>query len=90
MSHHCPHCGASLVYEDSYGRIRGGYMEVKRGEIYRCPNHQGFSSPEEALAYEPSTPAEQWEEVVCGSAVHHVSGSYYTDEADRLHEGYPC
>jgi hypothetical protein len=88
MSYDCPICGAPLTHEDSYGRIRGGFMEEKRGDIYRCPNHQGFPTPEAALAYEPS--AANWEEVVCDSAVHHVSGSFYTDQSGRLHEGYPC
>lgn len=88
MAHHCPHCGAELEYHDSYGRIRGGWMEVKNGEIYKCPNHEGFATREEALAYEPD--ATDWEEVTCHSATHHVSGSFYTDRADNLHEGYPC
>lgn len=88
MSQSCPHCGAELVYSDSWGRIRGGFMELKRGDIYRCPNHVGFPSQEEALAYEPE--ATNWEEVVCHSAVHHVSGSFYTDQSGNLHDGYPC
>lgn len=63
-------------------------MEVKNGDIYKCPNHEGFATPEEAQAYEPE--AKDWQEVVCHSAVHYVSGSFYTDRAGNLHDGYPC
>jgi len=83
----CPHCGAELHYSDTYFRGLGAQRE-KLGDIYRCPNHEGFSDEEAALAYEPDAPA--WEEVVCFSSVHHVSGSFYTDKAGKLHEGYPC
>lgn len=86
----CPYCDAELVYEDSYGRFSGGSMVDKRGEIFRCPNHQGFTSLEEAKAYDASATPENWEEITCGSSVHYVSGSFYTDSRDNLHEGYPC
>ena len=81
----CPHCGAELQWEDSYFR---NFMREKLGDIYRCPNHEGFPDEEAALAYEPD--AKNWEDVVCESAVHHVSGSFYTDTAGHLREGYPC
>jgi predicted RNA-binding Zn-ribbon protein involved in translation (DUF1610 family) len=88
MSYHeCPHCGAELRYDDTYFRGLGSARE-KLGDIYRCPNHEGFPDEESARAYEPD--AAEWEEVVCESAVHHVSGSFYTDKAGNLHEGYPC
>ncbi len=86
----CPHCGAELTYEDSYGRFSGGSMTQKNGDIYRCPNHQGFPSLEAAQAFDATATAENWEEVVCESAVHYVSGSFYTDRAGTLHDGYPC
>ena len=86
----CPHCDAELTYEDSYGRFSGGIMVVKRGDIYRCPNHQGFSSFEDAKAYDESATLENWEDVCCESSVHYVSGSFYTDSNDNLHDGYPC
>jgi hypothetical protein len=91
---HCEHCGAELVYSDSYGRFQGGQMTDKAGDIYRCPNHEGFSSEEEARAYEAEggdgEVTVDWTEITCHSSVHHVSGSYYTDRAGRLHPGYPC
>lgn len=31
-----------------------------------------------------------WEDVVCESAIHSVSGSFYTYGDGELHEGYPC
>lgn len=81
----CPHCGAELDWEDSYFR---NFMREKLGDIYRCPNHQGFPDEESARAYDAETP--DWREIACGSSVHHVSGSFYTDKAGNLHEGYPC
>lgn len=88
MSIECPYCGAELVYEDSYGRIRNGFMEVKKGEIFKCPNRDGFPTPEEARAYDPDE--KNVEEIACHSSTHYVSGSFYTDSAGNLHNGYPC
>lgn len=88
----CPHCGAELVQEDTWflGLPRDGN---KQGEIYRCPNHEGFDTVEEARAYDKENEQdnpEDWEEITCTSACHHVSGSFYTDNNDNLHHGYPC
>ncbi len=89
----CPFCGAELEYEDTWfnGLPRDG---DKQGEIYRCPNHEGFQSEEEARAYNEENDSEfkddWWEEIVCYSATHHVSGSFYTDKNGNLHNGYPC
>jgi len=85
MSHTCPHCNAELRHEDTYFR---NFMRERLGDIYRCPNHEGFPSEEEAREFDPETT--DWTEIVCHSAVHHVSGSFYTDKQDNLHEGYPC
>ena len=67
------------------------------GDIYSCPHHEGFESEEEALEYLKTTNEtleslgiESWEEVCCDSCCHSVSGSFYTDSRDELHEGYPC
>lgn len=91
----CPYCGAELVYEDSYGSIQELNRGTPKGHIYRCPNHQGFADPESARAYfidveqrEPSE--EELAEYTCGSSVHHVSGSFYTEPSGRLRDGYPC
>lgn len=90
----CPCCGAELEYHDTY--FLGRDHSNKLGDIYKCPNHEGFPSEEEAREYEKDalsgdeTPAEDWTEITCSSSCHHVSGSFYTDRQDRLHEGYPC
>lgn len=34
--------------------------------------------------------AESWRDIVCDSANHNVSGSFYTDKYNNLYEGYPC
>jgi len=88
----CSHCQAELVYEDTYflGPVSNGN---KLGEIYRCPNHEGFATEEEAREYQSGTndgQPEDWEEIVCLSAVYNVSGTFYTDLQGNLHEGYPC
>lgn len=88
----CLYCGSELVYEDTYfrGRPSDGH---KLGEIYRCPNHEGFSDEEEARQYDEEGEQlrpEDWEEIACESAVHSVSGSFYTDLQGNLYHGYPC
>ena len=100
----CPYCGTELICEDSYGNhdyICHGDIIGKRGDIYSCPNHEGFKTREEALVYIEITDSEletylaensyeDWEEISCDSAVHNVSGSFYTDLSGCLYEGYPC
>lgn len=91
----CTYCGAELVHEDSYGNrnyICHGDMNGKAGDIYKCPNHEGFESEEEAIAYAEKNDIEyeDWTEICCDSSMHHVSGSFYTDRQDNLCEGYPC
>ena len=100
----CTYCGAELEYEDSYGNrdyIAYGNRNGKSGDIYRCPNHEGFSTKELALTYLQidedeleqylkDNGLEDWEEIVCDSSTHNVSGSFYTDKQGNLYEGYPC
>lgn len=105
----CPYCGAELEYEDYYGHYQHAnhYWEYpqswieKEGEIYHCPNHEGFKSLENVLEYINGNEndlelylkdhgLDSWEEVVCESSINHVSGSFYTDRSGNLHDGYPC
>ncbi len=106
----CTYCGAELKQVDSYGKGRrenfygtsgnGIYYPStyeQLGNIYTCPNHEGFETEEEALKYMNDNNATFeslcvtcWEEIVCDSNCHHVSGSFYDDERGNLHEGYPC
>jgi hypothetical protein len=93
----CEFCEAELDYEDSYGTkdyIIYGDIKGKNGEIFRCPNHQGFENKEDAIEYAKNNNLEYkddlWEEIVCESSAQHVSGSYYTDRDGNLHLGYPC
>lgn len=91
----CQYCGAELEWEDSYGNsdyIIYGDANGKGGDIYRCPNHEGFEDKEDAIQYakENSLEFDNWEEICCDSSCHHVSGSFYTDKQGDLYEGYPC
>jgi DNA-directed RNA polymerase subunit RPC12/RpoP len=52
MSYECIHCGAELVYEDTWGV--GAYWvrdNNPEGDIFRCPNHQGFEDEDSAFEY---------------------------------------
>lgn len=73
----------------------------KEGEIFRCSNHEGFKSLGDVLEYIDGNEDDlelylkdygltSWEDVVCESSTHHVSGSFYTDKSGELHDGYPC
>lgn len=94
----CPCCNAELIHEDIYGKYLSDpqHREIY-GDIYRCPNHEGFSDEESAMEYLESIGEtleslkyEDWTEVVCESSIHHVSGSFYTDINGNLFSGYPC
>jgi hypothetical protein len=93
----CPYCDAELEYEDSFGNLAfiQGRGE-KSGDIFRCPNHEGFSTKEDVENYATKNcmlfiwDLNKWEEIYCDSSVHNVSGSFYTDKNGDLHEGYPC
>lgn len=94
----CTYCGAELDLYDSYGNRQDG----KQGDIYICPNHDGFdtvddvkvcigvNSTEELEDYLRSNCLESWEQILCDSSCHSVSGSFYTDKYEDLYEGYPC
>ena len=101
----CIYCGAELEWYDSYGNkdyIIYGDMNGKRGDIYKCPNHEGFESCQDVMEYIDVNEIheledylsvnclETWGEIVCDSACHCVSGSFYIDIQCNLHEGYPC
>ena len=56
----CPYCGAELIYDDYYGMGRqesyygtsGNGIHypstfIKLGDIYKCPNSEGFEDSEE-------------------------------------------
>ena len=90
----CPYCDAELVWEDTYGYLCAHQSGEVLGKIYRCPNHEGFETEEEAREYAKTDDdydeTTNWEDVFCGSCCHNVSGSFYTDNRDNLKEGYPC
>jgi len=94
----CTYCNVELIHEDVYGKYLNDpqYCEI-HGQIYRCPNANGFDTKEEVDEYLQTTEqtlkdfdCDSWEELVCDSATHHVEGSFYTDRQDNLYEGYPC
>lgn len=100
----CLYCGEELIHEDSFGTLealRGN--EPLKGYIYRCPNHEGFGDKDLTEdyvqlmqyptldVYVEEMGLDNWEEVVCDSNVHNVSGCFYTYiNDDTLYEGYPC
>lgn len=94
----CPYCDAELVYHDYYGkRDHNTLSGIRRtGDIFKCPNHEGFDTQEEAEEYALNAGyatgedlnKEGWEEIVCDSAI--FNGCFYTDANDNLREGYPC
>lgn len=103
MCYECPYCSAELIYDCSYGQgnlaaqEKYGYGWNKKGDIYRCPNAEGFDDCETAVNYyietydeHPSKEFEDWTGVCCETNCLPVSGSFYTDESGELWEGYPC
>lgn len=99
MSYECVYCGSELVYEDTWGVVPYWKQDNKsEGDIFRCPNHEGFEDKDEAINYlkqqgqydEFFLSNFTWEDVVCESNCHYVSGMFYTDRNEDLHEGYPC
>ncbi|KAB7635255.1 hypothetical protein [Bacillus sp. B3-WWTP-C-10-D-3] len=93
----CPYCGAELEYHDYYYRgIYGTETYEKLGDIYKCPNFEGFEDGEDAKKYAEENELEigegkdfaTIEEVCCQSA--DWNGNFYTDAQDELYEGYPC
>lgn len=87
----CPYCNTELEWEDSYGikeYINYGNENYKNGDIYKCPNREGFETKEEALNYDDTCDEDIWEYVACESGV--FNRYFYTDKQGDLHEGYPC
>lgn len=95
----CTYCNAEMTYEGPYGKgnmaaqEKYGYGWQKIGDIYRCPNHEGFESKEEEDEYIELVGEfsdQEGESICCDSSTHNVSGSFYTDSNGNLREGYPC
>ena len=100
----CPYCGAELICTDHYGTGRQEYYYgtasnglyypstyQKQGDIYKCPNSDGFEDLDEALSYvyeHSDLEVDLLEELCCESGC--FNGNFYTDSNDELHEGYPC
>jgi len=97
----CPYCGADLVCDDYYGKtVYAEHYYIyprswieKTGDIYHCPNSEGFEVREDALDYADKNKDAvecfvKWDEIVCESSM--SNGHFYTDKQDNLHEGYPC
>lgn len=92
------------IPESYYGTAANGiyYPSTysKQGDIYKCPHNEGFEDVEsvkEYLGLKNSDELEEymiqenikdWEEIICESAC--SNGSFYTDNNDELHDGYPC
>jgi len=98
----CPYCGSELDIVDTFSKY--DYKQHKyivTHYIYKCPNSDGFETKEEALKYQPeelevinditNIKDIDWQDIVCESSTHHVSGSFYTyyKEDGYLYNGYP-
>ena len=93
----CPYCNSNLIDEGAYGFLASHQSGEVLGRTYRCPNHEGFEDEESVQEYLniqdrtlEDLGVETWEEASCDSSMHSVSGSFYTDKQNNLHEGYPC
>ncbi len=93
----CPICGSELMGEGPWGYLASHQSGEVLGYTYRCPNHEGFETEELANDFLVRTErtiedlgVTDWEEITCDSSMHSVSGSFYTDKQDNLHDGYPC
>jgi hypothetical protein len=90
----CMYCNAELTHEDSFGTtafINYGRKEGKGGDIFKCPNHEGFEDPADAQKYLEENDLdledlglESIEELPCDGLF------FYTDKGGNLHEVYPC
>lgn len=93
----CPICGSELRYNGPWGYLASHQSGEVLGHTYTCQNADGFESEEEVNYFlEQSNQTledlgvTEWEEATCDSSMHHVSGSFYTDQQNTLREGYPC
>lgn len=100
----CPYCGVELIYDDEYGTglpeswsgtagcgIHYPSTYKKLGDIYKCPNYEGFEDLDEAKVYQEQTEDQKdriLEEICCDSSC--CNGFFYTDLSENLYEGYPC
>lgn len=96
----CPFCGAELICIDYYGyrQVAEHYYIYpqswieKEGDIYKCPNSDGFENLEEAKKYLEENEKElgniNLEEVCCYCNC--FNGYFYTNSKGTLFEGYPC
>lgn len=56
----CQYCNAELIYDCEWG-VGHWYRENNpEGEIYKCPNSQGFEEVQEALDYVEANESEDW------------------------------
>jgi len=78
-------------YADHYYLYPRSWIE-KEGDIYKCPNCEGFEEKDQAIEYAKHNNIEynedEWEYIVCESRI--LNGYFYTDRNGNLHEGYPC
>lgn len=93
----CPHCRVELNYHSFYYKgnmAAGDYKKI--GDIYGCPNSEGFEDVETAKEYAEKNnigfgEGKEFatiEEVCCKSG--EWNGHFYTEETGELSEGYPC
>ncbi len=47
----CTYCNTELSHKDTYGFLASHQSGEVLGQIYRCPNHDGFDTKEEAGQY---------------------------------------
>jgi len=90
----CPYCEAELDSIDVYGYLARHQSGEVLGEIYKCPNHDGFKDEQQAERYLneisetlESLGVKSWEEVICENSF--GNGFYYTNKSGDLLEGYP-
>lgn len=102
----CPICSAELEDCGSWGYLAQHQSGEVLGHTFKCPNAEGFETKEEAYSFLQyyfdeilsRADADKWlkqhndrlGDITCPSSAHSVSGSFYTDKQENLHEGYPC
>ena len=93
----CPICNGDLTYEGPYGYLASHQSGEILGYTYTCMNANGFNSEQEATTFLNDTNrtiedlgVTSLDEITCDSSMHSVSGSFYTDKNNNLHNGYPC
>ena len=87
----CPECGAELCHYDDYGYFAPHQSGEKIGQIFKCPNFEGFEDAEELKRYRakhPELDTVKDEDIICESAIN--NGRYFTRKNGDLVEGFPC